>query len=70
MPADAEVTIDGASDFADGDRTCVRHAPIGGGLQFQLHRPRRWTANGNPVEKSRKVTFSAGANVRVDFTAN
>jgi uncharacterized protein (TIGR03000 family) len=70
VPADAEVTIDGAQTSLTGTERAFVTPPLAAGYNFSYTIRARWTTNGNPVEQTRKVTFSAGANVRVDFTAN
>ena len=70
VPADAEITIDGAPTSLTGTERAFVTPPLSPGYNYSYTMRARWTANGVPVEQTRKVTFSAGANVRVDFTGN
>jgi uncharacterized protein (TIGR03000 family) len=70
VPGDAEISIDGAPTSLTGTERSFVTPPLSPGYNYSYTLRARWTANGVPVEQTRKVTFSAGANVRVDFTGN
>ena len=58
VPADAEVSIDGAATSLTGTERSFVTPPLAAGFNFSYTIRARWTANGRPVEQTRKVTFS------------
>jgi uncharacterized protein (TIGR03000 family) len=67
VPADAVITFDGHATTQKGTERQYLTPPLKVGKKFHYDVVARWTANGKPVEKTRKVDVTGGATVRVDF---
>jgi uncharacterized protein (TIGR03000 family) len=68
VPADAELFFDGVPSSATGTKRTFHTPPLDRGNTYYYSVRARWTADGRPVEQTRKVTVQAGERVRVDFT--
>ena len=69
VPANADVYFDGVPMTQGGTVRTYSSPPLEPGSSYTYSIRARWTANGNPVEQTRKVSLKAGTSVRVDFTA-
>jgi uncharacterized protein (TIGR03000 family) len=69
VPADAEVFFDGSPTTQTGTERVFASPPLTPGARYSYSIRARWTADGRPVEQTRAVPVTAGAQVRVDFTA-
>jgi uncharacterized protein (TIGR03000 family) len=69
VPADAEVYFDGAETTETGTERVYATPPLEKGTSYNYLIRAVWTENGTPVERTRKVTFQGGSQVRVDFTS-
>jgi uncharacterized protein (TIGR03000 family) len=68
VPADADVFVDGAATTQTGtQRVFVTPQLEPGTYSYTIRAV--WTEDGRSVEKTRKVSFQAGSQVRVDFTS-
>jgi uncharacterized protein (TIGR03000 family) len=68
VPADAELTVDGIPTTVSGTERSFNSPPLDKGFDYAYTIRARWTQDGAPVEQTRKVSFKAGSQVRVDFT--
>ena len=70
VPADAEVWFDGAKTTQTGpDREFVS-PPLRPGHSYSYDVRARWRDGGRAVDRTRRVTFYAGDELTLDFTAN
>jgi uncharacterized protein (TIGR03000 family) len=69
VPADAEVYFDGAETTQTGTERVYGTPPLGKGTTYSYSIRAVWTEQGRPVERTRRVSFRAGAQVRADFTS-
>jgi uncharacterized protein (TIGR03000 family) len=69
VPADAAVYFDGVPTTETGTERTYKTPPLKKGTNFYYSLRARWTENGQPVDRTRKVIVKAGAHVRVDFTS-
>ncbi len=69
VPADAVVLFDGEATSLTGSTRTFISPPLEAGSKYRYEITAKWTANGKPVEKTRKVPVTAGARVTVDFLA-
>src|SRR5262249_17691924 len=69
VPADAEVYFDGTETTQTGTERVLRTPVLNKGSTYSYAIRAVWTEDGNPVEKTRKVSFRAGSKLRVDFTS-
>src|SRR5262249_43250190 len=69
VPADAEVSFDGSPTTPTGTERVFASPPLTPGSRYSYSIRARWTANGRPVDQTRTVPVTAGANIRVDFTS-
>jgi uncharacterized protein (TIGR03000 family) len=69
LPADAELYVDGYETKEVGPARDFVTPPLARGKDFSYSIRAVWTEDGKPVEKTRKVTFQAGSQMRVDFTS-
>jgi uncharacterized protein (TIGR03000 family) len=69
VPADAEVYFDGNDTTQTGTERVFVTPPLVKGTTYSYSIRAVWTEDGSPVEKTRKVSFRAGAQPRVDFTS-
>jgi len=67
VPADATITFDGHPTTEKGTERVYVTPPLAAGKTFHYAIVARWKANGQAVEKARKIAVTSGANVRVDF---
>jgi uncharacterized protein (TIGR03000 family) len=68
VPADADVFFDGSPTSETGTERTFATPPLPVGKKYHYDIEAQWTADGQPVDKTRKILVTAGANVRVDFT--
>jgi uncharacterized protein (TIGR03000 family) len=69
VPADAEVYFDGVETTETGPERQFVTPPLAKGTKYSYSIRAVWTEDGRPVEKTRKVSFQAGSQVRVDLTS-
>jgi uncharacterized protein (TIGR03000 family) len=69
VPADAELFFDGEATRQRGSEREFVTPPLEVGKGYHYNVVARWTSNGKPVEKKRRVPVKADARVRVDFLA-
>jgi uncharacterized protein (TIGR03000 family) len=69
LPADAELYVDGHETKEVGAERVFATPPLVRGKDFSYSFRAVWTEDGKPVERTRKVTFQAGSQLRVDFTS-
>jgi uncharacterized protein (TIGR03000 family) len=69
VPADAELFFDGSPTTQTGSQREFMTPPLAAGAHYSYSLRARWTADGRPVEQTRTVPVSPGAQVRVDFTS-
>jgi len=67
VPANAEVLIDGSKTSQTGAVRDFVTPPLETGREFSYDIKARWTANGQPVERERHVTFHAGDRLMVNM---
>jgi uncharacterized protein (TIGR03000 family) len=67
VPADAVITFDGHPTTEKGTQRQYATPPLKPGQTYHYAVVARWTANGQPVEKTRTVDVTSGASVRIDF---
>jgi uncharacterized protein (TIGR03000 family) len=70
VPADAEVWFDGARTAQAGINREFVSAPLDPGHPYSYRVRVRWSDGGREVDRTRRVTFSAGDHVNLDFTAD
>jgi uncharacterized protein (TIGR03000 family) len=70
VPADAELMIDGARTTQTGKERRFNTPALPAGKKYVYVVRARWQQDGKPIDRTRKVTLSAGARVRVDFLAD
>jgi uncharacterized protein (TIGR03000 family) len=69
VPADAEVFFDGVETTETGTQRQFVTPPLTKGTKYSYTIRAVWTEDGRPVEKTHKVSFQAGSQVRVDLTS-
>jgi uncharacterized protein (TIGR03000 family) len=69
VPAEAEVYFDGTPTTETGTRRVFTTPALQAGRDFHYSVRAVWTADGKPVQQTRKVAVKAGASVVVDFTS-
>jgi uncharacterized protein (TIGR03000 family) len=69
VPADAEVYFDGSPTAETGSERQFTTPPLETGQNYSYQIRATWTADGDTVNRTRKVMVKAGADVRVDFTS-
>jgi uncharacterized protein (TIGR03000 family) len=67
VPAGAEVFFDGYRTIQKGTERVYTSPPLQAGREFTYEIQARWDEGGKPVERTRRVPVTAGANVRVSF---
>jgi uncharacterized protein (TIGR03000 family) len=67
VPAAAEVFFDGYRTTQKGNERVYTSPPLQAGKEFTYEIQARWDEGGKPVERTRRVPVTAGANVRVSF---
>ena len=67
VPADADVFFDGVPTTQTGTQRVFATPELPVGKEFSYDIEAQWTANGQPVDQTRKVLVKAGAKVQVDF---
>lgn len=67
VPADAQVWFDGDSTNQRGTNRVFTSPPLDPGKAYHYDVKARWTENGRPVEKTRRVDVRAGQHTTVDF---
>ena len=68
VPADAEVFLDGDPTTETGTERRFITPPLTVGARYSYTIRARWQQDGRPVEHTRKVPVTGGANATVDFT--
>jgi uncharacterized protein (TIGR03000 family) len=68
VPADAQVWFDGDATNQRGTNRLFTSPPLGPGKAYHYDVKARWTENGRPVERTRRVDVRAGQHTTVDFT--
>jgi uncharacterized protein (TIGR03000 family) len=69
VPADADVFFDGTATSETGAKRVFTTPSLPPGKKFFYDVEAQWVADGQPVDRTRKVQVSAGETVRVDFTS-
>jgi uncharacterized protein (TIGR03000 family) len=69
VPADAQVFFDGVAMNETGTQRVFATPELQPGQQYFYDIEAQWSANGQVVDQTRKVTVSAGGKFTVDFTA-
>jgi uncharacterized protein (TIGR03000 family) len=67
VPANAALWFDGVQTKQTGARRTFHTPPLERGHNYHYDVKARWEENGKPVERTRRVSVSAGARVTVDF---
>jgi uncharacterized protein (TIGR03000 family) len=69
VPAGAEVFFDGAPTTQSGTQRVYVTPPLPLGQRYTYSIEARWTAaDGTPIDQTRQIQVTAGANVQVDFS--
>jgi uncharacterized protein (TIGR03000 family) len=68
VPPDAQVTFDGDATTQTGPNRVFSSPPLEAGKSYHYDVKARWTQNGRPVERTRRVDVRAGQRTTVDFT--
>jgi uncharacterized protein (TIGR03000 family) len=68
VPPDARVTFDGDATAQAGPNRLFSSPPLDRGRAYHYTVKARWTQNGQPVERTRRVEVRAGQRSTVDFT--
>jgi uncharacterized protein (TIGR03000 family) len=68
VPADAEVFIEGDPTMETGTERRFVTPPLTVGAKYRYTIRARWSQDGAPVDKTRKVQITGGAKVSIDFT--
>jgi uncharacterized protein (TIGR03000 family) len=68
LPVEAELYFDGHETAEMGPEREFVTPPLNKGRNYSYSIRAVWTEDGRPVERVRKVSFQAGAQVRVNFT--
>ena len=66
-PPDAEIFFDGEPTVQKGAERLFVSPPLAAGSKYHYDISARWTEGGKTVEQTRRVVFTGGAAVRVDF---
>jgi uncharacterized protein (TIGR03000 family) len=67
VPADAQVWFDGDATNQRGPNRVFTSPPLDPGKAYHYDVKARWTENGRPVERTRRVDVRAGQHTTVDF---
>jgi uncharacterized protein (TIGR03000 family) len=70
VPADADVYFDGQEMTQTGSERQFVTPPLEKGMTYNYSIRAVWTEDGRPIERTRKVTFQAGSQLRVDLTTS
>ena len=68
VPPDADVFFEGSPTTQTGPQRVFTSPALPPGQEFTYDIEAQWAANGQPVDETRHVLVTAGANVTVDFT--
>jgi uncharacterized protein (TIGR03000 family) len=68
VPPDARVTFDGDATAQTGPDRLFSSPPLDRGRAYHYTVTARWTQDGQPVERTRRVEVRAGQRSTVDFT--
>jgi uncharacterized protein (TIGR03000 family) len=70
VPADADVYFDGQEMTQTGPERQFVTPPLEKGMTYNYSIRAVWTEDGRPIERTRKLTFQAGSQLRVDLTTS
>jgi uncharacterized protein (TIGR03000 family) len=68
VPADADVWFDGNPTKQRGEERVFASPPLTPGREYKYDIRARWTEDGRPVERTRRVAVRANEQTAVDFT--
>jgi uncharacterized protein (TIGR03000 family) len=70
VPPDADVFFDGSPTEETGSERVFTTPALAPGQSFYYEIEAQWSANGQAIDRTRKVTVTAGEKVTVDFTTS